>query len=108
VAAELATEAETKADGERIDALLSQVKQAVDASATNDAELLAITAQPPADDTQAKAALLERAIVALETSAGRQPPELEAARNEIYAYLREVAGRGWSFWDMLSFRKAPS
>jgi hypothetical protein len=108
VAAELATEAETKADGERIDALLSQVKQAVDASATNDAELLAITAQPPADNTQANAALLERAIVALETSAGRQPPELEAARNEIYAYLREVAGRGWSFWDMLSFRKAPS
>jgi hypothetical protein len=108
VAAELATEAETRADGERIDALLSQVKQAVDASTTNDPQLLAITAQLPADDTQAKAALLERAIVALESSAGRQPPELEAARNEIYAYLREVAGRGWSFWDMLSFRKAPS
>lgn len=108
VAAELASEEEKRVDGERIDALLSHVKQATDSSGTKDAALLAIVGQLPTHDTQTRAALLEQAIVALETSAGNQSPDLEAARSEIYAYLREVAGRGWSFWDMLSFRKIAS
>ena len=108
VTAELASEEERRADGERMDALLSRVKQAVDGAGTKDAELLSIAEQLPAHDTQTRAALLERTIVALESSAGEQPAELAKARSEIYAYLREAAGRGWSFWDMLSFRKIPS
>lgn len=30
---------------------------------------------------------------------------LHGVRKEIYEHLREVAGRGWSFWDVASFRE---
>jgi hypothetical protein len=30
---------------------------------------------------------------------------LMAARSDAYRHLREVAARGWSFWDVFSFRE---
>lgn len=108
VAAELASEEGERADGERVDALLGRVKHAVERSGAEDPALLSVVREMPGAGIDEKWALLERAIVALETGAGQQAAELEVARSEIYSYLREVAGRGWSFWDMLSFRKVAS
>ncbi len=50
--------------------------------------------------------LLERAVVACEDAVGEKGREaLLALRAEMYGHLREVAIRGWSFWDALSFRE---
>lgn len=45
---------------------------------------------------------LERGIVAVEDSP--DDPRLAPLRAAIYSHLRDVAGRGWSFWDLASFR----
>ena len=108
VAAEMATEEARREDAQRIDSLLGGLSEAVESAGSVDAELTAVVARLPAASDDERASVLEQAIVALESSAGRQAKELEAARAEIYSYLRVVAGRGWSFWDMLSFRQAPS
>jgi hypothetical protein len=52
-------------------------------------------------------ALLERLLIVCEDAAasGEARPALAAARSQAYEHLRAVAGRGWSFWDMLSFRE---
>ena len=51
-------------------------------------------------------ALLERLLVVCEdAAAGEEHAELMAVRADAYRHLRDVAGRGWSFWDMLSFRE---
>lgn len=48
---------------------------------------------------------LERALVALEGLSGEPGmDEVDAMRRSIYTHLREVASRGWSFWDVSSFR----
>ncbi len=50
--------------------------------------------------------LLERVLVACEEAVGDGDAEaLMALRAEIYRHLREVALRGWSVWDALSFRE---
>jgi hypothetical protein len=107
LAAEIGGEESLAGDGERIDGLLARVKAAVDGGETQDEELVAVAKALPADGST-RLVLLERAIVALEAGSGQQSASLEAARKEIYGYLREVAGRGWSFWDMLSFRQPSS
>ena len=51
-------------------------------------------------------ALLERTLEACEdrvSLSGFEP--LVPVRQAIYQHLREVAGRGWSFWDVMSFRE---
>jgi chaperonin cofactor prefoldin len=106
VAAELDGAESAASDAQRIDELLENVARAVGSQAVP--ELATIAGDLPAADDDARWGLLERAIVGLEASAGRQSEELEACRQEIYAFLREVAGRGWSFWDMLSFRQNSS
>ena len=51
-------------------------------------------------------ALMERLLVVCEeAAAGEEHAELMAVRADAYRHLRDVAGRGWSFWDMLSFRE---
>ena len=51
-------------------------------------------------------ALLERLLVVCEDAAGGgENAALMAIRTDVYRHLREVAARGWSFWDMLSFRE---
>lgn len=48
---------------------------------------------------------LERAVVAFEDLTGEAGyEEVDAVRGRIFAHLREVATRGWSFWDVSSFR----
>ncbi len=70
----------------------------------------------PADDSVALSALsarnarlraaLEALLVFLEDAAGAPGAEpLMALRRSAYEHLREVALRGWSFWDMMSFRE---
>ena len=50
--------------------------------------------------------LLERLLVVCEdAAAGEGHADLMAVRADAYRHLRDVAGRGWSFWDMLSFRE---
>lgn len=46
-------------------------------------------------------AMLEQLLVSIES--GRV--ELPEARSAAYAHLRDVAARGWSFWDAASFRE---
>jgi len=50
-------------------------------------------------------ALVERLLILCEDAAGGEQPALMRARAGAYRHLRDVAGRGWSFWDMLSFRE---
>lgn len=51
--------------------------------------------------------LLERLLVICEDADGSAPEgqALMAVRSEAYRHLREVAARGWSFWDVFSFRE---
>jgi len=48
---------------------------------------------------------LERILVAFEDLSGEAGfEEVDAVRRRIFAHLRDVATRGWSFWDVSSFR----
>lgn len=51
--------------------------------------------------------LLERLLVICEDAVGTatENEALMAARSDAYRHLREVAARGWSFWDVFSFRE---
>jgi hypothetical protein len=51
--------------------------------------------------------LLERLLVVCEDAVGTATVNkaLMAARSDAYRHLREVATRGWSFWDVFSFRE---
>jgi len=50
-------------------------------------------------------ATLERILIVLEDITGAPGSEaIDAVRRDIYAHLRSVAVRGWSFWDITSFR----
>ncbi len=56
--------------------------------------------------SQTLRAALERLIVSLEDSDASQLSEpLAQLRRDIYQHLRSVAARGWSFWDVSSFRE---
>jgi hypothetical protein len=47
-------------------------------------------------------AALERLLCLLEDSSGEAAPDI---RREAYNHLRQVAVRGWCFWDVASFRE---
>jgi hypothetical protein len=50
-------------------------------------------------------ATLERILLAFEDLASEAGfEEVDAVRRRIFAHLRDVATRGWSFWDVSSFR----
>jgi hypothetical protein len=51
--------------------------------------------------------LLERLLVSCEDAVGSTPKgnSLLVIRSDAYSHLREVAARGWSFWDVFSFRE---
>ncbi len=50
--------------------------------------------------------VLESALQRIEDVFGEPGHDsLKSVRGEIYAHLRQVASRGWSFWDMASFRE---
>ena len=51
--------------------------------------------------------LLERLLVVCEDIAdsAQASEDLMSLRSDAYRHLREVAARGWSFWDVFSFRE---
>lgn len=51
--------------------------------------------------------LLERLLVVCEDAAAsaQADQDLMSVRSDAYRHLREVAARGWSFWDVFSFRE---
>jgi hypothetical protein len=64
-----------------------------------------LTLKGLASRNDALRATLERIVVAFEDvtgEAGNQ--EVDAVRLKIFGHLRSVATRGWSFWDVSSFR----
>jgi hypothetical protein len=51
-------------------------------------------------------ATLETVVVAFEEITGSpESQEIDAVRTRIYEHLKDVAARGWSFWDVSSFRE---
>ena len=48
---------------------------------------------------------LEQTLMAFEDITGEQTSAgITSVRGDIYGHLRDVAARGWSFWDVSSFR----
>ena len=117
------TAAETlSSDNTRLRDLLSQAAAAIRSLRHRDDGLVALAEEieaglnvPPEESVAVSRlsarnaqllALLERTLVACEDADGQ--PQFEAlrpVRQSIYHHLRNVAGRGWSFWDVLSFRE---
>jgi hypothetical protein len=65
-----------------------------------------LTLSSLASRNHALRALLERILVAFEDLTGQSEYEkIDGMRQDIYAHLRKVATRGWSFWDISSFRE---
>lgn len=50
-------------------------------------------------------ALADRVLAACERPEATAAGELASVRREVYGHLRNVAARGWSFWDVSSFRE---
>ncbi len=84
--------------------LSSAIKESDGALARPDAASMAIN-ELAARNKELRAAL-ETAVQALEGVIDDSAFEpLAPVRAAMYRHLREVAGRGWSFWDAASFRE---
>lgn len=81
-------------------AIVKEAAQAIAKPATESVTLSALSAE-----NELLRAALERLLVGLESEASRLGEAGVSLRRDIYAHLREVALRGWSFWDMASFRE---
>jgi len=89
----------------RNELLVSLVPEIVEVLAEPAPESLAITTLTARHDRLN--GVLEKVICALEDVAGDDVfLPLMPARQAIYAHLRQVCLRGWSFWDMASFRES--
>ena len=78
----------------RIDGVLSETEE-------RSLRLSALTAR-----NNALRGALEELLMYLEDTSGRPGSEaLTALRQTAYGHLRRVAVRGWSFWDLMSFRE---
>lgn len=89
----------------RNELLASLVPEIVAVLAEPAPESLAITALTARHDRLN--GVLEKVICALEDVAGDTGyAVLMPVRQAIYAHLRQVCLRGWSFWDMASFRES--
>jgi hypothetical protein len=85
---------------ERLGSVVSQIEKSLGDGAGGGISLTVLSTR-----NKALRAVLEQVLMAFEDTSGE--PEftsLEAARAMIYAHLREHATRGWSFWDVASFR----
>jgi hypothetical protein len=77
----------------------------IDAAAAHP-ETASVAISALAAENNAWRALLERAAVLLEDATGDASLEsLKPVRQAVYSHLRDVAARGWSFWDVASFRE---
>ena len=88
-----------KSPGER---LISLAREIEDGLAVPGAGSLLVSTL--SEENRNLMALLELVLVACEETDVASGP-LGPVRSEMYAHLREVAGRGWSFWDVMSFRE---
>ena len=121
VAGEWDTAAEDlRADNEALCALLSASRGAIEAASRNETLSLIVTdiESRLREDQDGSLSLtnltsrndslratLERTLVAFEDLTGEPGYEpLDSVRRDVYAHLRSVATRGWSFWDVSSFR----
>lgn len=78
-------------------------------------EIESVLSEPAADSLALSAlgarhsrlnGVMEKVLVELEEAVGRPGMEaLDAMRQGVYRHLRKVALRGWSFWDVASFRE---
>jgi hypothetical protein len=85
---------------ERFESFVSQIEKSLSASEGDGISLTALSTR-----NNVLRGVLERALMVFEDSSGQ--PEfasLEPVRGMIYAHLRDNATRGWSFWDVSSFR----
>lgn len=100
--------------------LCDLLRRAVDTLRSVDstlAEETAVTLAEPTDPSltvtaltarnQRLRGLLERLLVVCEDIAdsAQASEDLMSLRSDAYRHLREVAARGWSFWDVFSFRE---
>jgi hypothetical protein len=86
-----------------IDSALAEEAAAASAEPTDPSlTVAALTAR-----NQRLRGLLERLLVLCEDVAetAQASQDLMAVRSQAYRHLREVAARGWSFWDIFSFRE---
>ena len=122
LASEWDTAAETLSrDNETLSSLLSASRGALRSAAGSNESLAPIVSQIEQrlrEDTATSLVLsdltsrnsslratLESVLVAFEDLTGRRGSEMiDEVRNKIYSHLREEAARGWSFWDVSSFR----
>jgi len=109
-------------DNRALGELLSQARSAISSLPQSNDSLAALVKEienvlrEPAADSLALSVLgarhsrlngvMEKVLVELEEAAGRPGMEaLDAVRQGVYRHLRKVALRGWSFWDVASFRE---
>ena len=85
---------------ESFSAAVSEIEQRL---SENVADSIAIPALSFRND--ALRGTLEQTLMALEgITAEQTSAAITSVRDDIYGHLRDVANRGWSFWDVSSFR----
>ena len=94
---------------------ISSLPQSNDSRAALVNEIESVLAEAPADSLALSVlgarhsrlkGVMERVLVELEEAVGQPGMEaLDAVRQAVYRHLRRVALRGWSFWDVASFRE---
>ncbi|MDO8615663.1 MAG: hypothetical protein Q7T33_07995 [Dehalococcoidia bacterium] len=81
--------------------LVQQLDETLAAKADDSLRLSSLTAR-----NNALRGALEQVLVRIEDATGRPGTEaLTPVRKALYDHLRQVSVRGWSFWDMASFRE---
>ena|SRR5438309_2170187 len=89
------------AGNEKLASLVHQISEALAQPEPGSLALSALRAE-----NERLGRVLEAAVVLLEDlSLDRRYQGLMEHRAAIYRHLREVAARGWSFWDMAGFRE---
>jgi hypothetical protein len=113
--------ADLQADNSALRALLARTRTLFAGPGGNDRTASLVTViddaikAPPAaspalhdlrNENESLRGALERALEALEDMAVDGAPEkVLAVRSAVYSHLRQAALRGWSFWDVASFRE---
>jgi len=110
-----------RADNETLEAFLSASREAIQNAASRNENLSLIVTEIESRLREEQGgdftlttlgsrnsilrATLERVLVAFEDLTGEAGyEEVDAVRRQVFAHLRDVATRGWSFWDVSSFR----
>ena len=85
---------------ERFAAAVSEIEQRLSEDVGNSIAMAALSSR-----NDALLGTLEQTLMAFEDVTGEPASAaISSARGAIYGHLRDVASRGWSFWDVSSFR----